>query len=107
MHERETMPEPEDTLFTKSLPAFLARTQFGQILERVSKHHDRFLVTKNGEATAVILGVDDFLQAIAKTPASLAALHAQAHRSGAARLSLDDIEAEIAAVRAAHRPSVS
>jgi prevent-host-death family protein len=101
------MPEPENKLFTKSLPAFLARTQFGQILERVSKHHDRFLVTKNGEATAVILGVDDFLQAIATTPESLAALHAQARRSGAARLSLEDIEAEIAAVRAEHRPSVS
>ena len=69
------MPNPENKLFTKSLPAFLARTQFGQILERVSKHHDRFLVTKNGEATAVILGVDDFLQAIAPTPEALAALH--------------------------------
>jgi prevent-host-death family protein len=101
------MPEPENKLFTKSLPAFLVRTQFGQILERVSKHHDRFLVTKNGEATAVILGVDDFLQAIAPTPESLAALHAQARRSGASRLSLEDIEAEIAAVRDEHRLNAS
>ena len=101
------MPEPENKLFTKSLPAFLARTQFGQILERVSKHHDRFLVTKNVEATAVIIGVDDFLQAIAQTPEALAALHAQARRSGASRLSLEDIEAEIAAVRTEHRPHVS
>jgi prevent-host-death family protein len=101
------MPDPENKLFTKSLPAFLARTQFGQILERVSKHHDRFLVTKNGEATAVILGVDDFLQAIAQTPEALATLHEQAHRSGASRLSLEDIEAEIAAVRDDHRPRLS
>jgi len=101
------MPEPETKFFTKSLPAFLARTQFGQILERVSKHHDRFLVTKNGEATAVILGVEDFLQAIAHTPESLAALQEQARRSGAARLSLEAIEAEIAAVRDDHRPHVS
>lgn len=98
------MPDPSPTLFTKSLPAFLARTQFGHILERVSKHHDRFLVTKNGEATAVIMGVEDFLQAIAQTPESLAALHEQARRSGASRLSLDEIEAEIAAVRAEQRP---
>jgi prevent-host-death family protein len=75
------MPDSENKLFTKSLPAFLARTQFGQILERVSKHHDRFLVTKNGEATAVILGVNDFLQAIAPTPEALAALHEQARRN--------------------------
>src|SRR5438132_6347910 len=107
MHERVFMPDPENKLFTKCLPAFLARTQFGQILERVSKHHDRFLVTKNGEATAVILGVDDFLQAIAPTPEALAALHEQARRSGASRLSLADIESAIAAVRTEHRPHVS
>ena len=101
------MPEPEDKFFTKSLPAFLARTQFGQILERVSKYHDRFLITKNGEATAVILSVEDFLQAIVHTPESLAALQAQARRSGASCLSLVDIEAEIAAVRDDSRPRLS
>jgi hypothetical protein len=51
--------------------------------------------------------VDDFLQAIAQTPEALAALHEQARRSGASRLSLEDIEAEIAAVRAEHHPHVS
>jgi len=100
------MPEPENKLFTKSLPAFLARTQFGHILERVSKHHDRFLVTKNGEATAVIIGVEDFLRAIATTPESLVALQEQARASGASRLTLDEIEAEIAAVRAEPQPPV-
>src|SRR5262249_36306828 len=105
--KEQPMPEPHDKLFTKSLPAFLARTQFGQILERVSKHHDRFLVTKNGEATAVILGVEDFLQAIAHTPESLAALQAQAQRSGASRLSMEEIEAEIAAVRDEPRPGMA
>lgn len=98
------MPDPDITLFTKSLPAFLARTQFGQILERVSKYHERFLVTKNGEATAVILGIEDFVQALAPTPDALAALQAQAQASGAARLSLEEIEAEIAAVRATPPP---
>ena len=102
------MPEGESpTLFTKTLPAFLARTQFGQILERVSEHHDRFLITRNGEAKAVILGVEDFLQAVAKTPESLAALQEQAQSSGAARLSLEEIEAEIAAVRAKEQPRPS
>ena len=102
------MPEGESTsLFTKSLPAFLARTQFGQILERVSEYHDRFLITRNGEAKAVILGVEDFLQVVARTPVSLAALQEQARHSGAARLSLEEIEAEIAAVRAKERPRLS
>ena len=93
------MPKREPKLVTKTLPAFLARTQFGQILERVSKSRDRFLVTKNGEATAVILGVEDFLEAVVKTPDSLQALHKQAKQSGASNLTLEEIEEEIAAVR--------
>jgi hypothetical protein len=40
------------------------------------------------------------LQDIAKTSASLAALHEQARRSKTSRLSLEAIEAEITAVRA-------
>ena len=98
------MPKRDPKLVTKSLPAFIARTQFGQILERVSKHHDRFLVTKNGEATAVILGVEDFLAAVVHTPESLAALQRQVKQSGASRLTLEEIEAEIAAVRREKKP---
>ena len=89
----------EPQLVTKSVPAFIARTQFGQILERVSQKRERFLVTKKGEAKAVILGVEDFLQAVVKTPKALAALQDQAQKSGADKLSLEEIEAEIAAVR--------
>lgn len=84
---------------TKSLPAFIVRTQFGQILERVSQKGDRFVVTKKGEAKALILGVEDFLRAVVKTPKSLAALQAQARKRGTDRLTLEEIEAEIAAVR--------
>lgn len=95
------MPSGKRKLVTKSLPAFIARTQFGQILERVSKGRERFLVTKNGEATAVILGVEDFLQAVVKTPKSLATLQTQAKKQGTDKLSLEEIEAEITAIRQA------
>jgi len=93
------VPKKEIPLVTKSIPAFIARTQFGQIMERVSQNRERFLVTKKGEAKAVILGVEDFLQAIVKTPRSLATLQAQAQKSGAHKLTLEEIETEIAAVR--------
>jgi hypothetical protein len=33
---------------TKRVPALLARTQFGQILERVARNRERFVVTKQG-----------------------------------------------------------
>ena len=65
------MPKWGAAPVTKSIPAFIARTQFGQILERVSRNRDRFLVTRKGEVKAVILGVEDFLEAVVKAPKSL------------------------------------
>jgi prevent-host-death family protein len=93
------MPKKKDHVMTKNVPAFIARTQFGQILERASKNNERFLVTKKGEAKAIILGVEDFLQAIAETPKSLSALQEQAKKSGVDKLTLEEIEKEIDAVR--------
>lgn len=86
---------------TKNIPAFIARTQFGQILDRVVNGNERFVVTKRGEAKAIILGVEDFLQATGETPASLSALQQQAQKSGASKLTLEEIEKEINAVRKA------
>ena len=86
-------------MITKNIPAFIARTQFGQILDRVSKDNERFVVTKKGEAAAVILGVEDFLSTVADAPESMRALQRQAASSGASKLTLEQIEQEIAAVR--------
>src|SRR5262244_3902961 len=82
-------------LVTKSIPAFIARTQFGQILERVSGNRERFVVTKKGEAKAIILGVEDFLQAVVQIPPELAAIQAEAKKRGVDTLTLEEIEAEI------------
>jgi prevent-host-death family protein len=65
------MPKKKGCVMTKNVPAFIARTQFGQILERASKNKERFLVTKKGEAKAIILGVEDYLRTIVETPESL------------------------------------
>jgi prevent-host-death family protein len=95
------VPKKNTPPVTKSIPAVIARTQFGQIMERASHNRERFLVTKKGEAKAVIMGVEDFLQAIVKTPQSLATLQKQAKKSRADKLTLEEIEREIAAVRKA------
>lgn len=95
------MPKEGSKLMTKSVPAFLARTQFGQILTRVAQNRERFVVTKKGEATAVILGIEDFLQTVVKPSPELAAVQEAAKRSGADKLTLEEIEAEIEAVRQA------
>jgi prevent-host-death family protein len=93
------MPKKKDHGMTKNVPAFIARTQFGQILERASQNNERFVVTKKGEAKAIILGVEDFLQAIVEPPESLVVLQQQAEKSGAHKLTIEEMEKEIDAVR--------
>jgi prevent-host-death family protein len=84
---------------TKNISALIARTQLGQILERVKKNQDRFLISKKGEATAVILSVEDYLKNIVKQPDVLIKLQKQAKKAGTDKLSLEDIDAEIKAFR--------
>ncbi len=84
---------------TKNISALMARTQLGQILERVKKNQDRFLISKKGEATAVILSIEDYLKNIVKQPDVLTKLQEQAKKAGTDKLSLEDIDAEIKAFR--------
>jgi prevent-host-death family protein len=93
------MPKKKGCVMTKNVSAFIARTQFGQILERASQNKERFLVTKKGEAKAIILGVEDYMRTIVGTPKSLSTLQEQAKKSGADKLTLEEIEKEIDAVR--------
>jgi prevent-host-death family protein len=84
---------------TRNISALIARTQLGQILERVKKNQERFLISKKGEATAVILSVEDYLKNIVKQPDVLTKLQKQAKKAGTDKLSLEDIDAEIKAFR--------
>ena len=88
-----------DLKVTKNISALIARTQLGQILERVKKNQERFLISKKGEATAVILSVEDYLRNIVKQPDILTKLQKQAKKAGTDKLSLEDIDAEIKAFR--------
>ncbi len=84
---------------TKNISALIARTQLGQILERVKKNQERFLISKKGEATAVILSVEDYLRNIVKQPDVLTKLQKQAKKAATDKLSFEDIDAEIKAFR--------
>jgi prevent-host-death family protein len=45
---------------TTTIPAYLARTQLGSLLKEVSRRKTRFVITKSGKATAVLLAATDF-----------------------------------------------
>ncbi len=93
------MKTKEDSKVIRSISALIARTQLGQVLERVSKNKDRLLISKRGEAKAVILGVEDYLKNIVKQPEALTKLQEQAERAGTNKLTLEEIEKEIKAFR--------
>jgi prevent-host-death family protein len=43
-----------------TIPAAIARTQLGSLLEQITHEKARFVITKGGKPTAVLLGIDDF-----------------------------------------------
>ena len=80
-----------------------ARTQFGQIMERAVEHNDRFLVERNGEPAVLILSVADYVNALAPAPDWLKDIQDDAKRRGLDKLTMADIDAEIAATRRERR----
>jgi prevent-host-death family protein len=89
---------------TKIVPAFTARTQFGQILRRVKQNKERFVIDKRGEPQAVIMSVEDYLRKIVKRPAAAAtALRREAKAKGLDQLSLREINLEIGRTRRERR----
>jgi prevent-host-death family protein len=45
---------------TTTIPAYIARTQLESLLKQVSQRKARFVITKSGKPTAVLLGAADF-----------------------------------------------
>ncbi|MBI2815328.1 MAG: type II toxin-antitoxin system Phd/YefM family antitoxin [Acidobacteria bacterium] len=45
---------------TNTIPANLVRSQLGSLLKQASEHRVRFVITKSGKPTAVLLSVSDF-----------------------------------------------
>lgn len=79
--------------------ALTARTQFGQILRRASQNGERFLVGRRGDPQAIIMGIGDYINLIAPAPKALKAIQAEAKRKGLDKLTMRQIDAEIAKAR--------
>lgn len=47
-------------IMTTTVPAYIARTQLGSLLKQVAQRKARFIITKSGKPTAVLLGATDF-----------------------------------------------
>ncbi|HEY6333113.1 MAG TPA: type II toxin-antitoxin system prevent-host-death family antitoxin [Blastocatellia bacterium] len=82
-----------------SYPPFTARTQFGEIVRRVRENRERFLVDRRGEPQAIIMSVKDYIETIAPTPDILKRIGEASKRKGTDRLTMRQIDAEVAATR--------
>jgi prevent-host-death family protein len=97
------MNTAEKTRLLSLIPALTARTQFGQILSRVRKNQERFVVGKRGEPQAVIMGVEDYLRNFARRPRVLGRIQRAARAKGVGQLPLRTINLEIRRYRRSRR----
>ncbi len=88
---------------TRKITALTARTQLGQIMDRAIENSDRFLVERNGEPAVLILSVADYIKTFAPPPDWLQKSWSSAKRRGLHKLTMEEIDAEIATARRERR----
>ena len=86
------------------ISALTARTQFGQIMRRAKENQERFVVDKRGEPQVIIMSVTDFIDTLAPAPDFLKQIWATSKRKGLNKLTMREIDAEIAAAGRERRP---
>jgi prevent-host-death family protein len=94
-----TFGKTKNKLTENVVSALTARTQLGQILKRASERDERFVVDRRGKPSVIIMSVRDYVRNIAPTPPALHAIQEDAERNGTSKLSMAEIDREIAAVR--------
>ena|SRR5271157_370451 len=80
---------------SRRIDAHVARTQFGQVINRAVENNERFIVDRRGEPVVVILSVQDYLASVQSAPEWLREAWAGAKRRGLDKLTMDEIDTEI------------
>jgi prevent-host-death family protein len=83
----------------RRIDAHMARTQFGQVIDRAVTSNERFIVDRRGKPVVVILSVQDYLASVQNAPEWLREAWAGANQRGLDKLTMDEIDAEIDAYR--------
>jgi hypothetical protein len=89
------------TQIPRSISAAQARSKLGQIIRRASgKNPERFVIGLRGGPKAILMGLEDYLDTIAPANPLMAEIHAFSVANGGDKITMDEIDAEIAACRA-------
>jgi prevent-host-death family protein len=84
---------------SRRIDAHVARTQFGQVMDRAVESNERFIVDRRGQPAVVILSVQDYLENVVSAPDWLRQAWAGAKARGVDKLTMDEIDGEIVAYR--------
>ena len=79
----------------RRIDAHIARTQFGQLMDRAVRKKERFVVDRRGEPSVVILSVQDYLETVKSAPEWLRKAWAEAGKRGVDKLKMKRADAEI------------
>ncbi len=93
---------PKHTSIT-AVPAYIARTQLGSLLKQVDQRKARFLITKSGKPTAVLLSAtefDDMLEELNPEFQQSLTTAAKEYRAGKAVSLRDYLKSRLSARRA-------
>ena len=83
----------------RRIDAEVARAELGQIIDRVTRQRERFIVDKQGEPAVVIMSVEDYVDSIAPAPDWLKRAWEFSAERGLTSLLDDEIDTEITAER--------
>ena len=81
------------------VPALVARTQFGRLLQQVECERCSFVVEKRGSPKAIILSVADYIKLAAPEPEILRVVGEESKAKGTDRLSMRQIDSVIREAR--------
>jgi len=93
---------PKD-IRTKLIDALSARIGFGGLMEQAERNNTRFLVSRRGKPTVVVLSVEDYLRNIVRQPRLLTEIQMGAKKAGIDKMTDEDIQAEIDVYRASNK----
>ena len=85
----------------KSIDALTARTQLGSVMRKAEKNKTRFIVSRRGKPSVVILSVEDYMKNIVKQSTLLAEIQTDSVAAGLDAMTDAEIDKEIAAARKA------
>lgn len=89
----------------RRVDAHIARTQFGQLMDRAVRKKERFVVDRRGEPSVVILSVQDYLETVQSAPDWLRKAWTEAGKRGVDRLKMQRVDAQINVYRQESRPT--